>query len=175
MNTTNPLENLRDIHLPETVSSWPPAPGWWLLALLILSCIGWVIWKLWKNHQQKHLLRLSLASLEKLETDYVEHQDSQRLIRQYSSLLKRVALARFPRQKVASLNGSSWLKFLDQSAETSLFNSTAGQLLINAPYQRPGTDITDIDQLTQAIKQWFEAINSKKLQPTTIEPDGSQL
>ena len=32
METEDPLSQLADIHLPEAVSAWPPAVGWWLLA-----------------------------------------------------------------------------------------------------------------------------------------------
>ena len=31
MNPAASNLQLRDIHLPDAVSWWPPAPGWWLL------------------------------------------------------------------------------------------------------------------------------------------------
>ena len=40
MNPTD-LSQLRDIHLPEAVPWWPPAPGWWMLfALVIAGAVG---------------------------------------------------------------------------------------------------------------------------------------
>ncbi len=30
---------LRDIHLPGSIGWWPPAPGWWLLAGLLLAAL----------------------------------------------------------------------------------------------------------------------------------------
>jgi hypothetical protein len=36
---------LRDIHGPDPVSWWPPAPGWWLLALGTILCL-WLLWRL---------------------------------------------------------------------------------------------------------------------------------
>ena len=36
MNPQDPLSQLKDIHLPATGGFWPPAPGWWLLALILL-------------------------------------------------------------------------------------------------------------------------------------------
>jgi hypothetical protein len=45
-NQPDPLAALRDIHLPEAVSFWPLAPGWWIalgimvgLAVAILALI----------------------------------------------------------------------------------------------------------------------------------------
>ena len=42
---SDPLAELRGYHPPDPVSWWPPAPGWWLLALLILGLLTWVtVW-----------------------------------------------------------------------------------------------------------------------------------
>lgn len=36
------LEQLRDIHLPQAVHWWPPAPGWWIVAALVLALTIWL-------------------------------------------------------------------------------------------------------------------------------------
>ena len=36
MPEENPLINLKDIHLPPAVAIWPPAPGWWIVAVVLL-------------------------------------------------------------------------------------------------------------------------------------------
>jgi hypothetical protein len=165
MNSENPLANLKDIHLPDAVSAWPPAPGWWILAFLMLALLGWSIWTILKNYQQKHLLRVSITTLEQIEQDYKKHQNPQQLIRQYSSLLRRISLALFSRTEVASLTGQPWLEFLDEQASTTLFKSEAGNLLLNAPYQRPEKSIEHLEQLNEAMTKWIEAVyraSSKK-------------
>lgn len=164
MTAVNPLENLRDIHLPGEVSAWPPAPGWWILALLIVSVIAFISWKIWQRYQQKHLLRLSLSNFTQLTTDYHRHQDPQKLVKAYSSLLRRIALARFSRQNVAGLTGDSWLSFLDESAQTTVFSSDLGRLLLNAPYQKHDVVASNIDELTAAVKLWIDNVNSPKEQ-----------
>ena len=37
MPAPNPLDQLADIHLPDPVSWWPLAPGWWMLLGLAVS------------------------------------------------------------------------------------------------------------------------------------------
>ena len=36
---SDPLQQLRDVHLPPDPSWWPPAPGWWILAAVIAVII----------------------------------------------------------------------------------------------------------------------------------------
>ncbi|MCP3674309.1 MAG: DUF4381 domain-containing protein [Gammaproteobacteria bacterium] len=155
----NPLDNLRDIHLPEPVSAWPPAPGWWILAILVLVLIVWIVLKIRENYNQKQLLRVSLSSAIQLEQDYQNHKDPQLLVREYSSLLRRIALARFPRHEVASLTGSNWLTFLDDSAKENLFDCEAGKLLLFSPYQKPVETIEQLHQLTVAVHSWIKAVD----------------
>ncbi|MGV6806815.1 MAG: DUF4381 domain-containing protein [bacterium] len=62
MTPTNPLDQLRDIHLPDPVAWWPPAPGWWLLgiviAILILLCVRWFILRRKQNVYRVEALHL---------------------------------------------------------------------------------------------------------------------
>ena len=37
MHAANPLSALKDIHLPEGVSLWPLAPGWYVIIILLLE------------------------------------------------------------------------------------------------------------------------------------------
>ena len=53
----DPLAQLRDIHLPDTVSDWPPGPGWWVLALVLLlfgaALVIWAVRRYRKNHRRQ--------------------------------------------------------------------------------------------------------------------------
>lgn len=52
MNPQDPLSQLRDIHLPATGGFWPPAPGWWLLALILLLSLAGLCWLLHRRHRR---------------------------------------------------------------------------------------------------------------------------
>ena len=64
----NPEElALRDIHLPAPVGWWPPAPGWWLLAGLMLAVIIWLFWRWQQQRRSEQGLELALSELERLQ------------------------------------------------------------------------------------------------------------
>ncbi len=132
---------LRDIHLPEAISWWPPAPGWWLLLGAVLVCTAVVWW--W--HQRKVATRVRVAAVaewEKLLHEFQQQQDTSRLVRELSTLLRRAALSCYPRAEVAGLSGEAWLHFLDTThprPQQSAFSEGVGRLLLDAPY-RPQVD-----------------------------------
>ena len=134
-NTPNPAElPLRDIHLPEPVSWWPPAPGWWiLLAMLIvtLAASGW----LYRRWRQRRILRELEAQLDTIKNDYQQHQDGATTIAQLSVLLRRACISFFPRQDVAALTGENWLAFLDRLSNSRDYSAGAGKVLLDAPYK----------------------------------------
>lgn len=114
MNPTDPLAQLRDIHLPDPVSAWPPGPGWWVLAAVVLLLLAaTVVWAL-RRHRRNAWRRSAQAALLSAHADWRESGDRSAYLQAVNSILKRTALARFPRADVASLNSQRWDAFLDQ-------------------------------------------------------------
>ena len=98
------LSNLRDIVLPPEPGLWPLAPGMWLLLSAVLSLLVWVLWTQYDRRKRNAYRRAGLLLLPEVKTIY-----------ELSVLLKRVALAAFPREQVASLHGDAWVAFLRES------------------------------------------------------------
>ena len=70
-------------------------------------------------------------------------------------LVRRTALAAFPRESVAPLAGLAWLAFLDRSYGGQGFSEGAGRLLANAPYQRAVPDREQLRALAALVRQWI--------------------
>lgn len=121
------LAALRPLHPPAPVPWWPPAPGWWLLAGIGLALLGTGWWL----HRRRSLQRAALAELRSLERTA---SDDIGIAAGVNNLLRRVALARFPRRQVAALSGEAWLQFLEARAQLGGFRDGPGRVLASAPY-----------------------------------------
>jgi len=154
----DPLAELRDIHMPPPVEAWPPAPGWWILGIMVLA--GLVAMALWwlRRWRANRYRREALRELLRLYRAYEQHQDAATWLREFEALLKRVALTRYPREDVASLTGESWVAFLDKTGASNDFTMGAGQALIDGIYRPPGEHCNDVDvrQLHELGKQWIK-------------------
>jgi len=147
----DPLAQLRDIHLPQAVSWWPPAVGWWLLLALALLLVFMGRW-LWRRHQQAASKRAALAELAALQ-----RLDPVQQLPALSQLLRRCAVSWYPRQEVAGLTGERWLEFLDRSGHTQQFSQGVGQVLAAGPYQ-PAPGSLPITQLHTLCSQWIACV-----------------
>ncbi len=121
------LAALRDIHLPEAVSFWPLAPGWWALLALAFAAIALaaVVWR----RRRRSARRTALTLLAQAEGRFRADGDAKQLATALSSLLRRVALLRFPRRQVASLHGEGWTSFLAGSARRTGFPDDVARAL----------------------------------------------
>lgn len=152
MNAATPALDLRDIHAAPAPSFWPPAPGWWLAAALLLALLiiaGMWLYRRYRRRREWQLIEAELDRLASLAGD-----DPTAFAIGLSSLLRRVALQHFDRQRVAPLSGEAWLQFLDQTGGEGEFSKGVGQQLIDAAY-RPVQDALPAEPLLSLARRWI--------------------
>ncbi|MAI79543.1 MAG: hypothetical protein CL917_11420 [Deltaproteobacteria bacterium] len=114
-SSAGPLEGLRDIHLPDPISFWPIAAGWWLI--ILMAMMGLLAVYLIQRSQKRSARRAALSELQMLEEDYLENGNSSNLACGLSTLLRRITLLKHERSQVASLHGSARAQSLNTISE----------------------------------------------------------
>ena len=144
---------LRDIHLPDAVSAWPPAIGWWLLAALAIAGLVFA----YVRYRRYRVRRAALASLRGIARRYRSDGDERRLAAEVSTLLRRVCITYGPRRDVASLTGDRWLEALaGVSGPGARFSDEVAGQVCQAPYD-PAASI-DAGALLAQTRRWVRGL-----------------
>lgn len=149
----DPLAGLRGYHLPDAVSWWPPAPGWWVSLALLLVVMGVLAWWLMRRYRCRAAARQAMRELELMRTSLLTDRDTAVFVRGLSTLLRRYVLAAFPGHQVAALTGEAWLAFLDAHGGGGKFREGPGRQLVEAPY-RPAAEIP-ADEMAELVRDWI--------------------
>jgi hypothetical protein len=146
---------LRDLHLPEAIGWWPPAPGWWLLLALLLVGAIFALRHLLAIRSRGAARRQALQDLDRLTAEFERHPDAVAFASRLSALLRRTMLAYAPRRDVAGLTGEEWLAWLDRDFDQPLFQTAAGRKLLELPYRRPSDEVAAMDliDVVAAVRQ----------------------
>lgn len=167
--TPNQVQNtlaLKDIHVPEQISNYPIAYGWWLLASLLIIIIVSSIIKIRKSIKRNQVKKQALMQLK----SNPEISTSDTII-----LLKWAAMHYFSRAEVAKLFGNSLQSFLTSQLPLNhqkKFNDLSEQAFLNQ-YQNSlkiSNDAPSAENLSQAAKLWLTyALPPKKLKVAKSE------
>jgi Domain of unknown function (DUF4381) len=158
------LQNLHDIVLTDPAPFWPPAPGWYVVSGIILFSLTWMLWRFYSRWRSNAYRRLSLKELGRIRSKIQSDQPGQLdqlepSLRELPELVKRTALSVWPREKVASLTGSEWLRFLDQTGNTNSFTKGDGRLLAEMGYAKKQklTSLSDeqMGSLLSITEKWI--------------------
>jgi len=126
---------------PPPVSMMPQTWGWVGLALLLLGLGIWAFRRWQRVRRANAYRRAALSELAGAQT-----------VAEIATLLRRTALAAYPRARVAGLAGADWLAFLAQSGGRS-FSGAAGDELLSAPYRSGAAPASD--DLKAAVRGWI--------------------
>ena len=141
------LEQLRDIQPPPPAGLWPLAPGWWILAALVLSALTIAAFLGWRRYRRQAPKRAALARLTRYT---VPDRPTPEWYAGLNRLLKEAALARYPGDRPAGLSGQQWSRFL---ARTSGDPDRPWQQLVDASYL-PRTELSPAEAL-QLADHWI--------------------
>lgn len=147
---------LKDIHLPEAIGWWPPAPGWWLLpvALILLFIAARAIYK-------RLTRKTAINSARNLLKNIRNQNDALQTLTDLSALLRRTAISTDTRSAVAGLQGQAWLDYLDRSLPEQPFKLGVGHFLADAHYRPVVPDEVDIEALIALCERWLKQQEKK--------------
>ncbi|MGO6678735.1 DUF4381 domain-containing protein [Rhizobium leguminosarum] len=157
--TETALRSLHDIVVPAPVSWWPQTWGWALVAALLALAVLIVLLRWIRRYRANAYRREALALLEGV-ADRLRHPATRPdAIQDLAEVLKRTALAAWPRGQVASLSGDGWVRFLDAHDEDGT-GETLERLLDDFEYHRAEI-VADLPSnvcgdLVIAARKWIE-------------------
>jgi hypothetical protein len=156
-----PALPLRDLHLPDPISNWPIAPGWWLLAavvLMLLIATIYITLRYWRRLRPLQKARQQGQDLLNQQlVNWQQHHNSNQLVNGCNLVLKRFCQQWYPDS--TGLSGQGWQAFL---ADTSNISPTRLAPLASAGYQRP--DPTLDGAVVHALAcQWLQQQSLRRI------------
>ncbi len=128
---------------PSPISMTPQTWGWAALAILLLIVLFAAFSVVHKHRRANAYRRAALAELS------VPDIPSAKI----AEVLRRTALAAYPRDQVAGLYGDEWIKFLNQSSDIQPLNQELSHALTEAPYKTTPSN----EDLMQMARHWVKS------------------
>jgi hypothetical protein len=151
------LQQLRDIHLPDPPGLWPPAPGWWLVALLMLGLLIWLAALGLAAERGRRPIRRARRLYDGV---YRRYQSGDLTIREYldqsNELLKRLLIHGLGDDAARRATGPAWLALLDRHMDEPAFSDGPGAALGDVRF-RPAVE-ADASAVHQVVSRLLARI-----------------
>jgi hypothetical protein len=152
---------LRDIHLPDPVGWWPPAPGWWLLGLAAMAALAYA----GLLYYRRRRLRAALRAIARIANALDAGEEPVRCLQDLSAVVRRLAMTLAEGATpaaVAGLTGRRWLEYLDARWPREAF-TVAGAEFTHAPYA-PASRVSreQAAELLGLCSEWVKAQKSRR-------------
>lgn len=145
------LSQLKDVHLPEQVSWWPLAIGWWIVIVVAILVLGVSLNFLWKHYSHNRYRKLAIKELNQHHLSWHANSDDKTYISAANDLLKRVI--RIVDPNLVSQFGDNWVDALENHGNTEL-SQEARYALAYQCYQAHVS--ADVPSLNAELKHWLK-------------------
>ncbi len=146
------LDRLADLSVPAPVSLLPATAAWGWLGGLLFALAMLLAVRLGRRARARAYRRAALRAVRAA----LRVGDPTAQARALAALLRRTALAAFPREQVAALQGEAWLRFLDLRQGRRAFDSELGRCLVAAPYMEdPRITAEQAAALARMVRSWI--------------------
>ncbi|GAA6185440.1 MULTISPECIES: DUF4381 domain-containing protein [Aliiglaciecola] len=162
----NPLDQLADIQLPQEVSIWPLAWGWWVSAILVLLILVSIIYGVRHYILHRRAKKAALLALSAIDLN------QQNAISQINIVLKRAALSYFPQEQIASLHGQQWSAFLSSQLSAKQQQSFQHEIQEFVDLLYRDAPNKDVNKAALTAKTWLQSAlppKRKSNRPVLIE------
>ena len=154
------LLELKDISPPAEPGWWLIAPGYLIIAAVLLTLIA-IGWMMLRRRKSRRSYTAAWLALEHIRMTHQQDQDSLHLARELAQWLKQIALLAFPRAKLEAVTGSDWLAFLDRSLDDESFSRGAGRVFADDIYRQCSEP--DAASLLDLCERWLLAVKPRLL------------
>jgi len=144
-------QQLRGIQMPDAISWWPLAIGWWIVITLSLMIFGFLFFKLYQIKQKNRYRKVAAKELKQLLSDWQGNQDTHYFLQNANTILKRIA-RRFHSSSV-NQSGIEWANTLNQLAKQPLQQKVIQALCEDCYHAEPTSDIL---HLHSQLEQWIK-------------------
>jgi len=138
---------LKELAYPDSIPFLPQTIGWLVVALVMLALLAWVVWRARHRWLRNAYRRDALGRLDAMRADPVQATH-------LPFLLRSAALAAYDRPLVASLRGTDWTQWLNDSAGRELFPDDAANVLDRLAYSRDEIRASEVEPLLAASRDW---------------------
>ena len=140
------LPELRDIHIPQGVSFFPPAYGWRVILFGALAVV--ILFQVAKTLRRKSKKRYALKLI-----DDIPVGNAVEAALQMSEILRRICVYKY--KSAAAIFGKEWMDFLNKKSSVKL-EGEAAELLMNAPYMgKDAFGLEQVHELKAFCKSWI--------------------
>lgn len=119
------LDRLEPAPEPPPIPLTPQTIAWLWLAMALFAAILMAVRLILRHRRANAYRRAALGALADAGDDPAR----------IAQIIRRTALAAFPREDVAALTGHAWLAFLDRTLPGGGFRTGPGRVLAQAPYR----------------------------------------